>query len=179
MKLSAEEAAPVAVIALQRYLSEPGDGSQPLDSFSYDATVTDGLWRIKCFIHPSLNHLVHRNLLRTGTDIRITQCSFVYNERRLGHGFIRIEDVSCGSGSSAVLPRVEDVRSLGMLVKPGMERSMLLHSDVPLQPSRKHYLPLWNNDDPEGDAWSSAPPPCDAVLDGEKMIVVASSSSAS
>uniref|UniRef100_A0A3B5LB65 Uncharacterized protein n=1 Tax=Xiphophorus couchianus TaxID=32473 RepID=A0A3B5LB65_9TELE len=131
LKLTAEEAAPVAVVAVQRYLSEPTEGQQ-LDSYSYDVTITDGVWRAKCFLHPSLNHLVHRNTLRTGTDVSVRQCSFVYNERRLGHGYICIEKVEGSAETSAVL-----------------------QSDVPLQVSRKHYLSLWNNDDPEGDMWIS------------------------
>lgn len=164
LKVNTEEQAPVAVIALQRYLSVQTEGQ---DSYSYDVTVTDGVWRAKCFVHPSVNHLVHTNILRTGTDISITQCSFVYNERRLGHGYICIEKLRCGAERSALLPRIKDVSSLPMLVKQGMERSVVLQSDVPLQVSRKHYLSLWNNDDPEGDIWTSGCPSSDTVLDGE------------
>lgn len=178
LKVQAEEAAPVAVIALQRYLSEQTDGQQP-QSYSYDVTVTDGVWRAKCFLHGGLNNLVHSNTLRTGTDISITQCSFVYNERILGHGYICIEKIRCGAQTSAVLPRIKDVNSLPMLVKHGMERSVLLQSDVPLQVSRKHYLSLWNTDDPEGDVWTSGPPSSGTVLDGETrfyMYFIATSS---
>lgn len=167
LKLKTEEVAAVAVIALQRYLSEQTEGQQQLDS--YDVTVTDGVWRAKCLVHASLNHLVHTNSLRTGTDVSITQCSFIYNERRLGHGYICIENLRCGSGRSAVLTDLSDVSSLPMLTMHGMERSVMLHSDVPLQVSRKHYLSLWNNDDPEGDIWTSGSPSSDTVLDGETM----------
>lgn len=167
LHLKTEEVAPVAVIALQRYLSEQTEGQQQLDS--YDATVTDGVWRAKCLLHASLNHLVHTNSLRTGTDISITQCSFVYNERRLGHGYICIEKLGCGAGRSAVLTGLSDVGSLPMLTMHGMERSVMLHSNVPLQVSRKHYLALWNNDDPEGDIWTSGSPSSETVLDGETM----------
>ncbi|XP_070838680.1 RPA-related protein RADX isoform X1 [Chaetodon trifascialis] len=173
LKVQSQEAAPVAVIALQRYLSEEAEGQQ-LDSYSYDVTVTDGVWRAKCFVHPSLNHLVHTNTLRTGADISITQCSFVYNERRLGHGYICIEQLRCGGERSAVLPHVKDVSLLPMLVKHGMERSVVLQSDVPLQVSRKHYLSLWNNDDPEGDIWTSGCPSSDAVLDVSKITLLCS-----
>uniref|UniRef100_A0A3Q3X8S1 Uncharacterized protein n=1 Tax=Mola mola TaxID=94237 RepID=A0A3Q3X8S1_MOLML len=161
-----EEAAPVAVIALQRYLSEHAEAQQ-LHSYNYDVTLTDGVWRAKCFLHPSLSHLVHSNTLRTGSDISITQCSFVYNERILGHGYICIEKLRVVAESSAVLPRIEHVSSLPMLVKHGMERSVVLQSDVPLHVSRKHYLSLWNNDDPEGDIWTSGSPSSDTVLDSK------------
>ncbi|XP_040906986.1 RPA-related protein RADX [Toxotes jaculatrix] len=173
LKLKAEEAAPVAVIALQRYLSEQTEGQQEqLHSYNYDVTVTDGVWRAKCFVHPGLNHLVHTNTLRTGADIIITQCSFVYNERRLGHGYICIEKLICGAERSVVLPFIDDVSSLPMLVKHGMERSV--QSDVPLQVSRKHYLSLWNNDDPEGDIWTSGSPSSDTVLDVSKISLLCS-----
>ncbi|MEQ2158221.1 hypothetical protein GOODEAATRI_010022 [Goodea atripinnis] len=173
LELTAEEAVPVAVVALQRYLSEPTDGQhheQQLDSYSYDVTITDGLWRAKCVLHPSLNQLVHRNTLRTGTDISVRQCSFVYNERRLGHGYICIEKLGCSAETSSVLPRINNINSLPILVKHGMERNAVLQSDVPLQVSRKHYLSLWNNDDPEGDMWTSGYASPDPVLDGEILL---------
>ncbi|XP_054482037.1 RPA-related protein RADX [Anoplopoma fimbria] len=171
LTVSTEEAAPVAVIALQRYLSEPTDGPQ---LYSYDVTLTDGVWRAKCFVHSSLNHLVHANLLRTGAEIHITQCCFVYSERRLGHGYICIEKLRCGAERSALLSRMEDVCSLPMLVKQGMEGSVELQSDVPLQVSRRHYLSLWNNDDPEGDMWTSGSPSSDTVLDVSKIALLCS-----
>ncbi|XP_040006032.1 RPA-related protein RADX isoform X2 [Xiphias gladius] len=175
LKLKAGEGAPVAVIALQRYLSEQTEGQQQqLHSYTYDVTITDGVWRAKCLVHFGLNHLVHTSTLRTGTDISITQCSFVYNERRLGHGYICIEKLICGAERSVVLPRISDVGSLPMLVKHGMERSVVLHSDVPLQVSRKHYLSLWNNDDPEGDVWSSDSPSSDTLLDVSKITLLSS-----
>uniref|UniRef100_H3BYY9 RPA1 related single stranded DNA binding protein n=1 Tax=Tetraodon nigroviridis TaxID=99883 RepID=H3BYY9_TETNG len=150
VKISAEEAAPVAVVALQRYLSEDA-AEQPS---SYDVTVTDGVWRAKCLLHPALNHLVHSNSLRSGADVVITQCSYIYNERRLGHGYIRIEQLRCAPGPSVLLPQVQDdIGLLPVLVKAGMERSATLQGDVPLLVSRRHYLPLWNNDDPEGHIW--------------------------
>ncbi|XP_027886936.1 RPA-related protein RADX isoform X2 [Xiphophorus couchianus] len=173
LKLTAEEAAPVAVVAVQRYLSEPTEGQQ-LDSYSYDVTITDGVWRAKCFLHPSLNHLVHRNTLRTGTDVSVRQCSFVYNERRLGHGYICIEKVEGSAETSSLLPRINNPSSLPMLVKHGMERSAVLQSDVPLQVSRKHYLSLWNNDDPEGDMWISGSASPDPVLDVSKVTLLSS-----
>lgn len=170
LKLKAEDEAPVAVVALQRYLSEQTEGQPQVDSYNYDVTITDGVWRAKCFLHPSLNHLVHTNTLRTGAGISVTQCSFVYNERRLGHGYICIDKLRCGAGVPALLSRLNDVGSLPMLVKHGMERSVVLQSDVPLQVSRKHYLSLWNNDDPEGDVWRSGSPSSDTVLDGEIIV---------
>lgn len=123
LKLGAEVTSPVAVVALQRYLSDQGDTQLPQnDSYSYDVTVTDGVHRAKCFLHPCLNHLVHKNALMTGTDINITQCSFIYSERRLHHGYICIENLTCRAGISTVWSFEKDADSLPMLVKQGMER---------------------------------------------------------
>ncbi|XP_054611750.1 RPA-related protein RADX isoform X2 [Dunckerocampus dactyliophorus] len=166
-----EGAESVAVIAVQRYLREQSE-EQSCEKYSYDVTITDGVWRAKCFLHPSLNHLVHINTLRTGTDIIITQCSLVYNERRVGHGYISIEKLRCGTRRSAVLSNmanIRDVSALPMLVKHSMEPSTLLQSDMPLQVSRKHYLPLWNNDDPVGDMWTLVPTSRAPVLDVSKI----------
>lgn len=164
LKIRAEEAAPVAVVALQRYLSE--NEADQLNS--YDVTVTDGVWRAKCLLHPALNDLVHSNTLRTGADVVITQCSYIYNERILGHGYIRIEQLRCDPGRSVVLPQIKGIGSLPVLVKDGMQRTAaMLQGDVPLLVSRKHYLPLWNSDDPEGSIWTPEPPSADTVLDGE------------
>uniref|UniRef100_A0A3P9H9U4 RPA1 related single stranded DNA binding protein n=1 Tax=Oryzias latipes TaxID=8090 RepID=A0A3P9H9U4_ORYLA len=148
LKFGSDQEEPVAVVALQRYLSERTDyRDEQLHSYSYDVTVTDGVRRVKCFLHASLNHLVHSNTLRTGGDIFISQCSFLFSESRLGHGYMCIEKLRCG-------------------------RSVVLHRDVPLQLSRKHYLPLWNNVDPEGDMWISGAPPSDAVLDVSKITLI-------
>ncbi|CAJ1064227.1 RPA-related protein RADX isoform X1 [Xyrichtys novacula] len=163
----------VAVISVQRYLSEQSDGQQG-DSYSYDVTITDGVWRTKCFLHTSLNHLVQTNTLRTGRDISITQCSFVYNERSLGPGYICIEELTCGADRSVVLSSVKDVSALPMLVQHGMKRGVELLSDVPLKASRKHYLSLWNNDDPEGDTWIPGSPSTNTPLDVSKLTPLSS-----
>uniref|UniRef100_A0AAV2JD86 RPA1 related single stranded DNA binding protein n=1 Tax=Knipowitschia caucasica TaxID=637954 RepID=A0AAV2JD86_KNICA len=62
-----------------------------------------------------------------------------------------------------------DISALPLLIKHGMERSLSLQGDVPLQLNRKHYLPLWNNDDPEGAVWASESPSENTVLDVSKI----------
>uniref|UniRef100_A0A3P8W5V0 RPA-related protein RADX n=1 Tax=Cynoglossus semilaevis TaxID=244447 RepID=A0A3P8W5V0_CYNSE len=170
VQLRTEEECPVAVVALQRYLSVESERPQP-QCYDYDVTVCDGQWKAKCFLHPSLNHLVLTNTLRTGVDVTITECSFVFNEMRLGFndGYICIEKLRCSAERSTLLHGVSDVRSLTM---PGTGGSVVLHSDVPLQVRRKHYLPLWNDNDPEGDIWSSASPPSVTVLDVSKITLI-------
>ena len=103
LKVTVDDGVPVAVISVQRYLSEKvfcSDQPQdPHDSYTYDVTVTDGVWRTRGVLHRSLNRLVHCNTLRPGVQIRITGCSFVYNEQRLGQGHICIEKVQCDAGA--------------------------------------------------------------------------------
>ncbi|XP_057677822.1 RPA-related protein RADX isoform X2 [Corythoichthys intestinalis] len=161
----------VAVIALQRYLWEQS-ASQPCQSYNYDVTITDGVWRTKCSLHPSLNHLVHSNTLKTGSDVIIEQCSFVYDERRLFHGYISIEGLRCCTGKSLLLSHIRDVSSLPVLVKSDLERSTLLQRDVPLLLSRKHYLPLWNNEFQEGDVWASSISSSNPVLDVSRVALI-------
>ncbi|XP_037124875.1 RPA-related protein RADX isoform X1 [Syngnathus acus] len=171
LRVEEEDAANVAVLALQRYFSDQ-NGRQPCESYSYDVTVTDGVCRAKCCLHPSLNHLIHTNTLRTGSDIIITQCSFVYNERVLGHRYIGIEKLRCVSGKSALLSQLRDVSTLPVLVKSGMERNTLLPSNVPLQLGCKHYLSLWDNEQPEGDMWISVPTSHAPVLDVKRITLI-------
>lgn len=158
----------VAVIELQRYLTEQQNvGQHPPDSYSYDMIVTDGVWQAKCILDCSLNHLIHKNIIRSGIDINITQCSFVFNERRLGQGCVCIEKIEHGSKESNVLRKIKDLDSLPMISKDGFGNIVALQSDSPLQVGRKHYLSLWNNEDPEGRLWVPDVPPSEVVLDGK------------
>uniref|UniRef100_A0A8C7L7D5 RPA1 related single stranded DNA binding protein, X-linked n=1 Tax=Oncorhynchus kisutch TaxID=8019 RepID=A0A8C7L7D5_ONCKI len=155
----------VAVIELQRYLTEQQNvGQHPPDSYSYDVIVTDGVWQAKCILDCSLNHLIHKNIIRSGIDINITQCSFVFNERRLGQGCVCIEKIEHGSKESNVLRKIKDLDSLPMISKDGFGNIVALQSDSPLQVGRKHYLSLWNNEDPEGRLWVPDVPPSDMTL---------------
>ncbi|XP_077448870.1 RPA-related protein RADX isoform X2 [Stigmatopora argus] len=159
----------VAVLTIQRYLCQ-GKENEPCESYNYDITVTDGVWRAKCFLRPSLNHLVHSNTLKTGSDVIIEQCSFVYDERNLHHGYIRIENLRCVSEKSPLLSSIQNVSSLPLLIKSDVEHSAFLQMDVPLMLNRKHYLPLWNNEFPEGDVWASSISPSNLGVDVTRVI---------
>ncbi|XP_030217051.1 RPA-related protein RADX isoform X2 [Gadus morhua] len=170
LKVTVDDGVPVAVISVQRYLSEKvfcnDQPHDPHDSYTYDVTVTDGVWRTRGVLHRSLNRLVHCNTLRPGVQIRITGCSFVYNEQRLGQGHICIEKVQCDAGarSSPFLDGLKDLGCLSVLTKHGME-NVGVRDDFPLKTSSKHYLPLWNNEDPEGEQWLPPRTTPDLVLD--------------
>ncbi|MFT7811046.1 uncharacterized protein CXorf57 homolog [Arapaima gigas] len=163
----------VAVLELQRYLSELQSApSRNADSYSYDVTITDGACWAKCGLAPHLNSLVQKNALRTGVDIRVDQCSFVYDEKKLGHAAICIEKVEVVAERSTVLPCVTDVDSLPVWSteeNPG-NVTVPQRRDAPIQTARKHYLSLWNNEDPHGSMWVPQVPPQDVVLDVSKTI---------
>ena len=169
--------APVAVIALQRHLSaQQNTGSQQApDSYNFDIIVTDGVCQTKCLLDQGLNHLVHKNVLRSGIDIHINHCSFIHNERRLGQSFVCINRIECGSPlrESNILLKINDLDSIPMLSKNGLG-DISLQNDAPLQIGRKHYLALWNNEDPEGAVWLPNINPPDVVLDGERSFLLMS-----
>ncbi|XP_013916187.1 PREDICTED: uncharacterized protein CXorf57 homolog isoform X2 [Thamnophis sirtalis] len=147
-RVSLPEATPVTVLLLQRYLAEgpPPPPNAPCQNYYYDVTVTDGTCQEKCFLAPQLNGLVQRNRLAAGGQIKITQCSLVYNERSLGPGFVCIEELEILEEASA-------------LARPASQlRICHVKTLLPLKGSRKHYLPLWNNDDPFGETWVSNVP---------------------
>ncbi|CAL8362574.1 unnamed protein product [Lota lota] len=176
LKVTLEDGVPVAVIAVQRYLSDKvfctDQPHDPHDSYTYDLTVTDGVWRTRGVLHRSLNRLVHKNTLRPGVEIRITGCSFVYNEQRLGQGYICIEKVQCAAGArSPVLDGLKDLGCLSVLTKHGME-NVGVRDDFPLKMSSKHYLPLWNNEDPEGEQWLPQRATPNLVLDVSRITLL-------
>ncbi|XP_023651740.1 RPA-related protein RADX isoform X2 [Paramormyrops kingsleyae] len=161
----------VAVIALQRYLTESQAAKdQAGDSYSYDITVTDGVCQVKCSLSPHLNHLVQKNILRTGVDVHIRQCSFVYNEKRLGQGTVCLEKMEIAAERSSILSSTEDVDALPVWSAEGVRNVTVSQSDVPTQTGRKHYLSLWNNEDPHGSLWIPRIPPTEVVLDVSKCI---------
>ncbi|XP_035251084.1 RPA-related protein RADX [Anguilla anguilla] len=165
----------IAVIAVQRYLAEQERTKDKfVDSYCYDLTVTDGIVQAKCHLASDLNHLVHKNIIRSGIDVQITQCSFVYNERRLGHGSVCIEKIEFGNvcEDSRILRSIKDPAALPIWSKEGDESVLAIQNDVPLQTRRKYYLSLWNNEDPHGRLWIPDMPPTDVVLNVSKMFLL-------
>uniref|UniRef100_A0A8C3WCM5 RPA1 related single stranded DNA binding protein, X-linked n=1 Tax=Catagonus wagneri TaxID=51154 RepID=A0A8C3WCM5_9CETA len=138
------EVVPVAVLAVQRYLleDEPRDVEPKPPLYCYDVTISDGVYREKCYLDPSLNSLVYKNILKVGIEMKISKVSCIYNEKRLGQGILCIDSVHCGETLDAI-----------SLETPFRNRA---HREVPERPLRggkSHYLALWNNEDPYGDIW--------------------------
>lgn len=137
--------APIAVLAVQRYLleDEPGDRIPKPSRYGYDVNISDGVFQEKCFLHPRLNFLVSKNILRAGIEMKIFKVSCLYNEKRLGQGILCIDNIYCG----------EETLDTISLATPFRNRA---HQEVPERPLRggkSHYLALWNNEDPYGDIW--------------------------
>uniref|UniRef100_A0A8B9IWX2 RPA1 related single stranded DNA binding protein, X-linked n=1 Tax=Amazona collaria TaxID=241587 RepID=A0A8B9IWX2_9PSIT len=127
------EPPPVTVVAVERYLAEaqPAAAAQ----YWYDVTLADGSCQERCYLAPRLNGLVQRAHLRAGVRVRLRRCSYRYEEKRLNYGFPCLEEleVACGAGPTPAAPP--------------------RGRPPPLRGDKKHYLPLWNNEDPYGDVW--------------------------
>ena len=75
------EVVPVAVLAVQRYLleDEPRDVEPKPPLYCFDLTISDGVYQEKCYLDPSLNSLVYKNILKVGIEMRICGVSCIYN----------------------------------------------------------------------------------------------------
>ncbi|XP_062845190.1 RPA-related protein RADX [Trichomycterus rosablanca] len=155
----------VAVISIDRYLS---DGRDSTDCYSYDVTITDGRCRVKCHLSAGLNRLVRTNALRSGWCVHISQFCIIHDERRLNHSYVCIEQVQIVSHDPAILPTIKDLDSVRWWYRDG-----IVQTDAPLKFNRKHYLSLWNNEDPHGTVWVSNTPPADVVIDVSRISLLA------
>ncbi|XP_069468831.1 RPA-related protein RADX isoform X2 [Ambystoma mexicanum] len=147
-----QERTPVVVLAVERYLAQncagndrSRTGSAP--DFCYDLTLSDGVYKEKWHLAPSLNFLVQKNIIKCSTEVTITQCSYVYDEKRVGWGFVCIEELECGG--EVLEPKMVHFRQKEQAKKP----------EVPLLGGGRYYLSLWNNEDPYGDVWLQSKPP--------------------
>ncbi|XP_007120036.1 RPA-related protein RADX isoform X2 [Physeter macrocephalus] len=144
--ITPSEVVPVAVLAVQRYLleGEPRDVEPKPPLYCYDVTISDGVFREKCYLDPSLNFLVYKNILKVGIEVKISRVSCIYNEKRLGQGILCIDMVHCG----------ESLDSISLEI-PFRNRAHREIPERPLRGGKSHYLALWNNEDPYGDIWLS------------------------
>ncbi|KAI4544909.1 hypothetical protein MG293_005175 [Ovis ammon polii] len=134
----------------ERYLleDEPRDVAPKPPLYCFDVTISDRVYQEKCYLDPSLNSLVYKNILKVGIEVRISRVSCIYNEKRIGQGILCINNVLCGELLDA-------------------------HREVPERPLRggkSHYLPLWNNEDPYGDIWLNNKQPEEHNFNNTKII---------
>uniref|UniRef100_A0A8C8R6L5 RPA1 related single stranded DNA binding protein, X-linked n=1 Tax=Pelusios castaneus TaxID=367368 RepID=A0A8C8R6L5_9SAUR len=148
LSVSPADAPPLAVVAVERYVAE---SPPPGPAYCYDVTLAAGGRREKCALAPALNGLVHGNALRAGRRLRLARCSYRYDEKKLGSGFLCLERLE-------LLPGPPPDAGLGR-EQPGR----------PLRGGRRHYLPLWNSEDPYGDMWVASRPPEHLQLDVSKL----------
>uniref|UniRef100_A0A669QP42 RPA1 related single stranded DNA binding protein, X-linked n=1 Tax=Phasianus colchicus TaxID=9054 RepID=A0A669QP42_PHACC len=137
-RLSAAPSEPPAltVAAVERYLAEAPPAAP---RYWYDVTLADGAGQERCYLAPRLSRLVQRAHLHPGARVRLTRCSYLYDERRLRRGLLCIEELQPAAHPASPPPPAA-ARSLG-------------RGPPPLRGERRHYLPLWNNEDPYGDMW--------------------------
>lgn len=153
LSVAPAEPPPVTVVAVERYLAESPSPSPPppppAPRYWYDVTLADGACQERCYLAPRLNGLVQRAHLRPGARLRLTRCSYLYDEKRLNYGFLCLEEL-------------ERVGGAGPPVSPPR------HRPPPLRGEKKHYLPLWNNEDPYGDMWVADKPQAPVDVDGKR-----------
>lgn len=162
----------VAVISIERYLTQnnvKNDTFSCTDVYAYDLTVTDGIWQVKCKLSPTLHNLLQRNALRSGINVRILELALIYDERRLGRSFVRIDGLECTSEVSEVLRSVKNLDALSVWTNNDARTLSILQMNLPLDAGCKHYLSLWNNEDPHGAIWSPNCSPVDVVFDGKAL----------
>ncbi|XP_032052307.1 RPA-related protein RADX [Aythya fuligula] len=160
LSASPAEMPPLTVVAVERYLAEappcppaPPCSAAVTPQYWYDVTLADGSRQERCHLAPSLNGLVQRGHLRAGARLRLTRCSYLYDERRLRYGFPCLEGVERVAGEPPARPA-----PIASAPRP-----------PPLRGERKHYLPLWNNEDPYGDTWEAEKPPEKVDVDVSKL----------
>nr|XP_014333637.1 PREDICTED: uncharacterized protein CXorf57 homolog isoform X2 [Bos mutus] len=155
------EVVPVAVLAVQRYLleDEPRDVKPKPPLYCFDVTISDGVYQEKCYLDPSLNSLVYKNILKVGIEVRIFRVSCIYNEKRIGQGILCIDNVLCGELLESV--------SLETPFRNSAHREV---PERPLRGGKSHYLPLWNNEDPYGDIWLNNKQPKEHEFNHTKII---------
>ncbi|XP_008071056.1 uncharacterized protein CXorf57 homolog isoform X2 [Carlito syrichta] len=155
------EVVPVTVLAVQRYLleDEPRDTVPKPPLYCYDVTISDGVYQEKCYLAPSLNSLVHQNILKVGIEMKISRVSCLYNERRLGQGILCIDNVHCGETLDTI-----------SLETPFRNRAHEEKPERPLRGGKSHYLALWNNEDPYGDIWLTDKQPEEHDFNDTKII---------
>ncbi|XP_077355699.1 RPA-related protein RADX isoform X2 [Festucalex cinctus] len=115
----------------------------------YDVTLSDGDCRLRATLHPKLNGLVEKNVLRRGTAMR---------------------NVTLAPAMTGLADRAEDESFIVVSMEVGafegnhdLDQDSLPwigSSDVsgPLLANRKLFLPLWNSVDFYGDAWRRTAP---------------------
>nr|XP_060612491.1 RPA-related protein RADX-like isoform X2 [Anolis sagrei ordinatus] len=169
LRLSLPDAQPVTVLAVERYVAELPPPSQtckspatgpsqaaPWPAYYYDLTLSDGAYKERCHLCPALNPLVQKNALRCGLQVKVTKCSYMHNEKKLGCGFLCVEglEILGASDSEDTLQELKEYNE---------------KLPVPLKGVKKHYLPLWNSEDPYGEMWVARKPSQEVCVDVSKV----------
>ncbi|XP_042335213.1 RPA-related protein RADX isoform X2 [Sceloporus undulatus] len=161
----------VTVLALERYAADLPPPSlctwqrppaAPWPSYYYDVTLWDGALAERCHLSPELNPLVHSNALRCGARLRVTRCSYVYNEKKMRYGFLCLERLQ-------LLPGEEEEGGPLPPLGPGGREEYSQKPPGPLRGAKVHYLPLWDNEQPCGEIWAQKEPGPGASVDESKL----------
>ncbi|XP_068715748.1 RPA-related protein RADX-like isoform X2 [Montipora foliosa] len=151
--VEAQETFQVRVLDIFRYIIDKSFPIVDPDfSDAFDILITDGLFKTKCLLSPTLNSLVYDNKLRKDSVVSITECSSLIDEESL-------EQSPC-----VILQGIEILDSALLDTQDRFEDIVFCENatpnekqDLPLLGSRGYYLPLRNDEDFFGSKWYSDP----------------------
>ncbi|XP_029113154.1 RPA-related protein RADX isoform X2 [Scleropages formosus] len=155
---------PLYVLSLERYAKDPSSAlffpqAASASEWLYDATLSDGDCRVRVTLHPWLNAQLETNALRCGCRVRdVTFCADgeARGDRAGGASFRVLSlAVDAEAGADAALEALSALRvdSLAWFGSDGEAPPPPL---VPLRARRSCYVPLWNEQDYSGAAWSES-----------------------
>ncbi|KAM4536299.1 RPA-related protein RADX isoform 2-T2 [Odontesthes bonariensis] len=138
----------------------------------YDITLTDADCRLQVTLDPGLNRLVERRILQPGVAVwnatfspalsaQLPECTGACGARdsyRLAS--LEVRDEAADPGVSGT--------DVSWDALPWFGSSEPAGPSAPLRAHRSVFLPLWNNVDYSGEAWSLAPPTDDEEAEQEE-----------
>lgn len=143
----------VRVLDIYRYIIDKSFPIVDRDfTDAFDIVITDGRYKTKCLLAPTLNFLVYEHKLRKNAIVSLTEYSSLIDEESL-------EQVPC-----VILQDIE-ILNLAPANTPDPEEDIEFcenatayeKQELPLTVSRGYYLPLWNDEDYFGSKWFNDP----------------------
>ena len=146
----------VRVLGVYRYTV---DKSFPIPSsgltYAFDILITDGRYKTKCLLSPTLNFLVYEYKLRETAIIAVTECRSLIDEESLEQApLVILQGIEVlNSAPATTLDRDGASTDLEFCSNSTANEKQ----EIPLAASRGYYLPLWNEEDYFGSIWLTNP----------------------
>ena len=150
-----QETLQVRVLNIYRYIA---DKSFPLvdPNFTdaFDIVITDGRFKTKCLLSPTLNFLVYEHKLRANSIVSVTECCSLIDEESLEQApYVILQGIEILNSVPVNAPNLAGEADIEFCENSGANEKQ----ELPLAASRGYYLPLWNDEDYFGSKWFSDP----------------------